>query len=145
MWDGVDCAMCRDASLDTNAHGDLIAETESSFVRLCVNQTQAGYSIVISKRHVPELHHLTPAERSGFIEDVAAIGQVIAELLAPVKLANLMMGFRMPHVHCHVYPQYQDDDPYRLLSPQDGDVRLSDVEWDDRLSAVRSGFLAIRR
>jgi diadenosine tetraphosphate (Ap4A) HIT family hydrolase len=143
MWDGEDCGMCRDASLAHNRFGDLIAETEWSFVRLEYNQTQAGYSVVIAKRHAPELHHLTPDERCGFWNDVANLGEVISDQLRPVKLANLAMGFRMPHSHVHVYPQYQHDDPFGLLNPQDGDVRLGDAEWQDRLASIRAGFLAL--
>jgi len=79
--------------------------------------------------------------RNGFCGDVAASGEAIGDVRKPVKLANLMMGFRMPHVHCHVYPQYPDDDPFALLNPQDGDVRLSQEEWSDRVSTLRSGFL----
>ena len=87
-------------------------------MRLCRNQTQAGYSVVIAKRHAPELHHLTHEERCGFWNDVAKVGEVIYELFNPVKLANLSMGFRMPHFHCHVLPQYQDDDPFGMLNPR---------------------------
>lgn len=34
------------------------------------------------------------------------------------------MGFRIPHYHCHVYPQYEDDDPFRLIDVTTGEVRL---------------------
>ena len=57
MWDGDECGMCADAPLATNPFGDLILETDWSYVRLGINQTQAGYSVVIAKRHAPELHH----------------------------------------------------------------------------------------
>lgn len=143
MWDGDDCGMCRDAALPSNPFGDLIVETDWSYVRLGINQTQAGYSVVVAKRHTPELHHLTPAERCGFWNDVAVLGQVIADQLDPVKLANLSMGFRMPHVHCHVLPQYRDDDPFGPLDPQAGDVRLSPSAWQERLTSLRTGFLAL--
>ena len=142
MWDGDECGMCVDAPLATNPFGDLILETDWSYVRLSNNQTQAGYSVVIAKRHAPELHHLTPDERCGFWNDVATMGEVIYELFDPVKLANLSMGFRMPHVHCHVLPQYQHDDPFSLLDPQDGDVRLPEAQWAERVQAVRAAFVA---
>ena len=70
------------------------------------------------------------------------MGEVIYELFDPVKLANLSMGFRMPHVHCHVLPQYQHDDPFRLLNPQDGDLRLPEAQWNERVEAVRSAVIA---
>jgi hypothetical protein len=48
------------------------------------------------------------------------------------------MGFRVPHYHCHIYPQYEIDDPFRLLNPQDGDVRLESEEWDGRVERNRA-------
>lgn len=84
MWSGQVCEMCADAHLQINPHGDLIAETDASYLRLAVNQTQAGYSVVIAKRHAPEIHHLTSVERDGFFRDVAALGEVLTELFAPV-------------------------------------------------------------
>jgi diadenosine tetraphosphate (Ap4A) HIT family hydrolase len=144
MLRGDDCAMCADSALRQNPHGDLLVETEWSFIRLCTNQTQAGYSVVISKRHAAELHDLTPPELGGFWTDVADLGQAIDSLFQPVKLANLSMGFRMPHVHCHVYPQYQRDDPFKLINPQDGEVRLAQAAWDERVQLVRHAFTTLR-
>ena len=68
--------------------------------------------------------------------DVAAVGGVICELFNPVKLANLSMGFRIPHFHCHVYPQYDEDDPYPLIDVTEGDVRLGDEAWDRRVAGM---------
>lgn len=73
----------------------------------------------------------------GFWTDVATVGRVITDLFRPVKLANLSMGFRMPHFHCHVYPQYAGDDPYRLIDVTEGTVRLEPAAWAERLAAMQ--------
>jgi len=138
MKQGKECAMCTDAHLPRNPFSDLVTETPWSFVRLHRNQTRAGYSIVIAKRHVPEIHHLSDEEVCGFWLDVAAVGRVVSDLFAPVKLANLSMGFRVPHVHCHVYPQYEDDDPFRLIDVTHGNVRLDDGAWEKRIADMRA-------
>ena len=44
----------------------------------------------------------------------ADVGRSITEVLGPTKLDYLVMGHLCPHVHCHVYPQYEDDDPHAL-------------------------------
>jgi diadenosine tetraphosphate (Ap4A) HIT family hydrolase len=137
MKRGDACEMCADAHLPSNPFSDLITETPWSYVRLHRNQTQAGYSVIIAKRHAPELHDLTEQEVCGFWNDVAAVGRVIADLFKPVKLANLSMGFRMPHFHCHVYPQYDGDDPYRLIDVTEGAVRLEQAAWAERLAAMQ--------
>jgi diadenosine tetraphosphate (Ap4A) HIT family hydrolase len=131
------CPMCADAHLVTNEHSDLVVESTVSFTRLSKNQTHVGYSIIILKRHASELHDLDEEELRLFCLDVVRVSRVIAELFRPVKLDTLMMGHLCPHVHCHVVPQYQDDDPHALINVQEGDIRLSEVDQRDRVAAIR--------
>jgi hypothetical protein len=53
------------------------------------------------------------------------------------------VGFRIPHDHCHVYPQYENDDPFRLIDVTEGSVRLGDREWSRRLTRIRELFLEL--
>lgn len=137
MKAGEDCAMCADAHLPTNEHGDLIAELPGSYARLARNQTHAGYTVVILKRHAVELHDLTSDELRLFWSDVTTIGRTIDALFSPAKIDNLVMGHLCPHVHCHVIPQHWDDDPHGEINPQLGDVRLDDTAWAARVEEVR--------
>jgi diadenosine tetraphosphate (Ap4A) HIT family hydrolase len=143
MKRGDGCPMCADAHLASNPFSDLLAETPSSFIRLHRNQTHAGYSVVIAKRHAPELHDLTADERCGFWNDVAATGLVITDVFTPVKLANLSMGFGLPHYHCHVFPQFQSDDPHKLIDVTEGDVRLDPGAWRERVERMRAALAAV--
>ena len=142
MTAGIDCPMCSDVHLPTNEHSDLIAELPGSYARLNRNQTHAGYTVLFSKRHAVELHDLTADELRLFWIDVAAVGRCISALFAPVKLDNLVMGHLCPHVHCHVYPQYRADDPHALINIQAGTVRLTDEEWQARLSGIQNRLAA---
>lgn len=54
-----------------------------------------------------------------------------------MKLDYLVMGHRCPHLHCHVYPQYEDCDPYGLVDITAGQVRLSGEELSERISDLR--------
>lgn len=128
MRAGVDCPMCADAHLPSNPFGVFVAELSASYVRLQRNQTRPGYCAVIAKDHVPEVHDFDDATLIAFWRDAAAVGRAIEQLFSPVKLDNLVMGHRCPHVHCHLYPQYSSDDPYRLVDIGDGDRFLSDAE-----------------
>ena len=134
---GDGCPMCADAHLPTNEHGDLIADLPGSYARLVRNQTQAGYTVVIAKRHAAELHDLTDDELRLFWRDVAAVGRTIEAVFSPAKIDDLVMGHLCPHVHCHVYPQYWDDDPHGLLNVKRGDVRLDDDAWAHRVHTMR--------
>ncbi|MBV9952126.1 MAG: hypothetical protein JO291_09265, partial [Acidimicrobiia bacterium] len=77
MTAGVGCPMCADAHLASNEHSDLIAELPGSYARLARNQTHAGYSVLILKRHAVELHDLTAEELRLFWVDVATLGRTI--------------------------------------------------------------------
>ena len=138
---GVDCAACADAHLPSNAFSDLIAELPGSYARLSRNQTHAGYAVLFAKRHAVELHDLTEEELRLFWLDVAAVGRTVDALFAPVKLDNLVMGHLCPHVHCHVYPQYEHDDPHALIDIQDGTIRLAEDAWHERLTSMRDHLL----
>ena len=137
MVDGIDCPMCADAHLSTNPHGELIAELPGSYARLAINQTKAGYTVVVAKRHAPELFVLSALELQLFWTDVSAVAHAVATLFSPVKIDYLVMGHLCPHVHCHVYPQYENDDPNGLLNPKDGNVRLNANEWAARIEAMK--------
>jgi diadenosine tetraphosphate (Ap4A) HIT family hydrolase len=145
MLAGTECPMCDDAHLPVNVHGELIADLAGSYARLAYNQTKPGYSVVIAKRHSPELFDLTREELRLFWIDVADVASTIQQLFAPVKLDYLVMGHLCPHVHCHVYPQYASDDPHGLLDPKSGDVRLNTADWQERLAAVRHTLNCTRK
>lgn len=145
LLEGRGCVICTHAPLASSAHSDLIAESETSYTHLSKNQTHAGYSLVMLKRHVPELHELGPPELSRFWLDVATVGRVITELFRPVKLYSLVMGGRAPHVHCHVFPQYADDDPQADPRINEGNVRLTVREQRARVVAMRERLLAADR
>ena len=138
MLDGSDCPMCANGHEATNDHGALIATLPGSYARLCINQTRPGYVVAIARRHAAELHDLTADELSAFWRDVAALGRTVAALFQPVKLDYLVMGHLCPHVHCHLYPQYNDSDPNALIDVRSGDVRLESGEWADRIASIRS-------
>lgn len=141
MLAGEDCPMCADAHLETNAASDLIAELPATYARLARNQTHPGYSVVILKRHASELHRLAAHELAAFWTDVAAVGAVVDELFAPVKLHYLVMGSRAPHLHAHVFPHYADGDPFANVDISEGDVRLDEVNRLERVAAMRTALL----
>lgn len=141
MRRGVDCPMCADGHLPSNVHGNLLTELPGSYARLVRNQTHPGYCVVIAKRHVPELHDLSPVELSDFWTDVATVGRAVKEVFHPAKLDNLVMGHLCPHVHCHVYPMGQTDDPHALIDIQQGDTVLEGPEWDERVAIMTVAVL----
>jgi diadenosine tetraphosphate (Ap4A) HIT family hydrolase len=142
MLSGEGCPMCADAHLVTNVHSDLVVASRVSYTRLHKNQTHPGYCIVILNRHERELHYLDDAELRQFWLDVTRVSRVIAELFQPVKLDTLIMGHLCPHVHCHVFPQYQHDDSHALVNLQEGTVRLTALDQHARVTAIQERLAA---
>jgi diadenosine tetraphosphate (Ap4A) HIT family hydrolase len=138
MVSGEICEMCSDAHLATNPYSDLIGSSLSSYTRLSRNQSQPGYSIVIFRRHVSDLSELEPAERASFVEDVVAVSKAISSLFVPVKIDLLMMGHLCPHLHCHVFPQYQEDDPHAPVDLNRQERSLTHAAQQQRLESMRS-------
>jgi hypothetical protein len=63
-----------------------------------------------------------------------------ADLFGPVRLDYLVLGHQVPHVHCHVLPQYENDDP---LAPIDvgGTVRLTRTQQAERVALLHDRLL----
>ncbi|HLK61701.1 MAG TPA: HIT family protein [Chthonomonadaceae bacterium] len=122
---GIGCPMCPDDHTE-----DVIAELPSGSVHLQNDADYRGYCILIFRRHVVELHELIAEERLQWIEDLARIGNALAEVCQPAKLNLSMFGNMVPHLHCHLMPRYPTDPDWghppafrtpterRLLSPE---------------------------
>lgn len=125
LTDPVGCGMCADAHVDENEHSLLVASTATTHVRFARNQAHPGYCLVILREHVTDLGDLAPDQFTRFWTDVQRAGNMIASVYEPQKIDYLVMGHRMPHLHCHVFPQHSTDDPRRNVDISDGPVFLS--------------------
>ena len=96
--------MCPDPSDDS-----VVAVLSSGQVHLQNDADYRGYCILIFRRHVVEIHELSPQERHDWIEDIARVGKAVTEVCAPAKLNVSMLGNLCPHLHCHIMPRYVGD------------------------------------
>ncbi|HXH33358.1 MAG TPA: HIT family protein [Plantibacter sp.] len=132
--------MCTDAHLPINDHSALVATTETSHVRLARNQEHPGYCLVILRAHITDMAELTPAALWAFWSDVQHAARAIDEVFQPKKLDYLVMGHRMPHLHCHLLPQHATDDPRRNVNIADGPTYLSTEAFGRSLAALASAW-----
>ena len=130
--------MCADAHLGENPHSVLVTSTTATHVRISRNQAHRGYCLVILRDHITDLADLTPEQLNAFWADVQRAGRAIGAVFEPRKIDYLVMGHRMPHLHCHVFPQHSGDDPRRNVDISDGPVLAS-------LPSIREDTLALRR
>lgn len=123
QWDalvrGEGCVLCE--TIAQNAEDDFafpVAELSVSRLRLAKNQYILGYCTLINKRHVCELHDLTPDERHQFSDDLARASQAIAKAFDAIKINLLLLGNSTPHLHAHIIPRYfNDPEPNRPIEP----------------------------
>jgi diadenosine tetraphosphate (Ap4A) HIT family hydrolase len=134
------CGMCADAHLPTNGYSALIATTGTSHVRLARNQHHAGYSLVILREHVVDMSELPPDQLAGFWADVQRAARVIGEVFQAKKIDYLVMGHRMPLLHCHLLPQHATDDPLRNVDIADGPTYLSPDAFGAAVAALQRGW-----
>lgn len=90
--------------------------------------------------HVTDVADLNPDALAAFWADVQRAGRAIASVVAPRKIDYLVMGHRMPHLHCHVFPQHADDDPRRNVDISDGPVHLATEELEKRADRLRAAW-----
>jgi len=132
--------MCSDAHLPVNEPSILIRRTPTSFVRLARNQAHAGYSLVILREHVTDLTDLEPAQLAGFWTDVQHASRAIQQTFAPKKIDYLVIGHRMPHLHCHLLPQHAHDDPRRNPDISDRPAITEPTELDHAARTIASAW-----
>ena len=92
---------------------DVVAEFPHSVAFLGPWQYYAGYCVLVARRHVAELHHLTDDERRAFVDDACRLSRAIEVEFRPHKLNVESLGNQVPHLHWHIFPR-RADDPERL-------------------------------
>ncbi|MDA4893567.1 HIT domain-containing protein [Streptomyces sp. MS2A] len=122
--------------MPTNEHSSLVGSTATSYVRLARNQEHAGYCLVILRDHVTDMVDLSPTQLACFWADVQRAGQAIGDVFQPKKVDYLVMGHRMPHLHCHLLPQHANDDPHRNVDISDGPTFLPTDVFDRSVSML---------
>lgn len=98
---------CRDGT-----HPGLIAELDTGFAVLGDSQFFLGYSLLIAKDPVTELHELPRPRRQRLLEEVSQLAEAVAIVTKPHKLNYEALGNMVHHMHWHIFPRrLTDPDP----------------------------------
>jgi histidine triad (HIT) family protein len=99
-----------------------VAETEQALAFLDISQLTPGHTLVVPKRHVPDL-----LDADGTLAEIAPLVEEVARLLerrlepAGVNLlqsSRAYAGQEVFHLHVHLLPRYRGDGGLpRLLDP----------------------------
>lgn len=100
-----------------------VGELPNSTVYLFRNQFFAGRCVVAFKGHKRELYELTPAERAGFMDDVARVAGALNQLFHPDKINYAIFGDEVSHLHFHVVPKYRSNSEWGRPFPMNPDAK----------------------
>lgn len=121
-----------------------VCELPHSTVYLFRNQFFAGRCVVAFKGHKRELYELTPAERAGFMDDVARVAAALNQIFHPDKINYAIFGDEVSHVHFHVVPKYRSSSEWNRPFPLNtvSKKMLSDAEYKDLVARLKSQITA---
>jgi diadenosine tetraphosphate (Ap4A) HIT family hydrolase len=147
QWDalvrGEQCPLCAEITSQEpiNEYGYTVADLGMSRLRLGANQFVPGYCVLICKKHVQEMYHLTLEERSRYVEDLVRVAQALDEVFHPLKMNFLFLGNAIPHLHCHIIPRfYGDAAPGSPLDPNTDTCLLSVQAYEERVHLIRASL-----
>lgn len=111
------CMICQrllDWEKDKNPY--FIHEFKNSIFVLGDHQYFSGYSLILFKRHVRELHELSKKVQQGLFQELMIAGKTIFKTFTPWKMNYSCYGNVVEHIHWHIFPRYKSD-PYHKKNP----------------------------
>jgi diadenosine tetraphosphate (Ap4A) HIT family hydrolase len=114
---GSSCLICERLALvreDKNPY--VIAEFKHSIFVVGDHQFFKGYSLVLYKEHVRELHELPADVQSELFAEVMVATRALVAAYQPWKMNHACYGNADEHIHWHILPRYADD-PDRIRPP----------------------------
>lgn len=104
------CLICkRNQQIEQKENPYFVIELETGYVVLGDYQFYKGYTFFLHKKHVGELHELTPKDKLHFLEEMSLVGEAVYKGFKPNKLNYELLGNSEQHLHWHIIPRYQDD------------------------------------
>lgn len=82
-----------------------------------------GKCHVLIKKHYVNIEDIPYDEMSGFMSEVQLVGKALRKVTGATKINYEIHANSIPHIHCHLFPRYLDDDfpsgpiDYRICEP----------------------------
>lgn len=92
-----------------NKNRHFVKELPSGYVVLGDYQYYKGYTLLLSKVHINELHKMKRTDRRQFLEDMALVSEAVYKTFKPKKLNYELLGNTDSHMHWHIFPRYSKD------------------------------------
>lgn len=109
----MNCLICdRIAQIQSNANPYFVKELETGYVVLGDFQFYLGYTLFLSKEHVPELHLMRQEFKLRFLNEMSRVAEAVYKAFTPDKLNYEMLGNSDAHAHWHIFPRYVREEGY---------------------------------
>jgi len=133
-----DCFYCmKDQRLD-----DLMIEVaplQVSTLYFFKEQTHPGRCIVALNSHKSELFDLSVEDQALFAQDMAKAAAAIAKVYSPQKINYAAFGDKLPHLHFHLVPKYENGAKWGTvfdMMPEER-IYLSEEAYQDQIQSLR--------
>jgi diadenosine tetraphosphate (Ap4A) HIT family hydrolase len=118
-----------------------ICELNVSTVYLFKEQSYKGRCIVAYNHHVNELFELEDKELELYMKDVKKVAAAIKKAFSPDKINYGAYSDKLPHLHFHIVPKYQDGHTWGgTFEMNPGKVLLSDEEYTEIITAIKKNL-----
>lgn len=96
--------------IDGELPGRFVWRDETAVAFLSINPLGPGHTLVVPRAEVDHWVDADP-ELLGHLNRVSHIvGKAISAVWQPPRVAFIIAGFEVPHLHLHVYPAWRLDD-----------------------------------
>lgn len=107
---GDGCVLCTEGRPDEVNGRIRFFSSEIADGYLHLRGVQRGYAAVIWRgRHVAEPTDLTEEEATAFWQDILRVGRAMQQVYQPLKMNYVLLGNRLPHLHCLLAPRFLND------------------------------------
>src|SRR4030042_2626076 len=102
MPEAADCVICERIALwRKGANPYFIHEFKHSIFVVGDHQFHEGYSLVLLKKHVSEMHELPDKVQAALFKEVVTAARALVATFHPWKMNYSCFGNAEPHVHWH--------------------------------------------
>ena len=135
----MDCIFCKIANGQIKAK--TVMDTESSIAFLDAFPLTKGHTLVIPKKHYEKIQQMPQRDSTDLFETLHKVVAKVDTLTGATLVAihnGRGAGQEIPHVHVHLIPRSQDDSASAVHSMFTRRPDLSDLEFDQVLSKLKS-------
>jgi diadenosine tetraphosphate (Ap4A) HIT family hydrolase len=118
-----------------------ICELKVSTLYLFREQSYKGRCIVAYKGHVNELFELEDNELELFMKDVKRAAETLQKVFAPGKINYGAYSDKLPHLHFHLVPKYEDGPNWgSTFEMNPGKVLLREEEYKEMIKLIKENI-----